>query len=322
MRPILSRLVLFILAAAQLPGLLLISAKRCSARSDHTKPTTRVEWNTLTEEEKTDYLAAELCLLAAPAQTGIVDAVSRYGDLVGVHAQQSDMPGGNDLWHVTGQFLHVHRYFVFAHETLLRTECGYTGSLPYWNEVVDAGAFATSPVVLDFGGEGAEENDWAVVDGPFANLTLYLGPGTTNTVHPLTRQVNETQSVQAGQQFVDALLSMDTFAKFKDTMRPGLHAAGHKGVGGEMGNVVTSPNDPMFWLHHGYVDYIWWKWQGGNETRINDLEGIGYETQREPDTGYVETNAGTVLYFYDVLPNVTVADVSDTKGGFLCYTYV
>ncbi|PBK82487.1 Di-copper centre-containing protein, partial [Armillaria gallica] len=257
---------------------------------------------TLTEEEKTDYFAAELCLLAAPAQTGITDAVSRYGDLAGVHAQQSDMPGGNDLWHVTGQS--VHRYFVFAHETLLRTECGYTGALPYWNEVVDAGAFAASPVVLNFGGEGAWGNDWAVVDGPFANLTLYLGPGTMNTVHPLTRQVNETQSVQAGQQFVDALLSMDTFAKFKDTMRHGLHAVGHKGVGGEMSNVVTSPNDPLFWLHHGYVDYIWWKWQGDNETRINDLNEIGYETQKEPDTGYV------------------VADVSDTKGGFLCYTYV
>lgn len=203
---------------------------------------------------------------------------------------------------------------------LLRTECGYTGALPYWNEVVDAGAFSTSPVVLDFGGEGTEEKNWAVVDGPFANLTLYLGPGMTNTVHPLTRQANE--SVQSGQQFVDSQLATATFAEFKDMMRPGIHFAGHKGVGGEMGNVITSPNDPIFWLHHGYVDYIWWKWQGDNETRIHDLEGIGYETQREPDTGYVETTADTVLYLYDVLPNATVGDMSDTKRGFLCYTYV
>ncbi len=86
--------------------------------------------------------------------------------------------------------------------------------------------------MLDFGGEGTEENNWAVVDGPFADLTLYLGPGTTNTVHPLTRQANE--SAQAGQQFVDAQLSIDTFAEFKDTMRPGIHFAGHKGVGGEV----------------------------------------------------------------------------------------
>ncbi|KAK0190034.1 hypothetical protein F5146DRAFT_1224986 [Armillaria mellea] len=316
---ILSRLFLFFLAAAQLSELL-VSGKRCSARAACKDLRTRVEWNTLTEQEKADYFAAELCLLAAPAQTGITDVASRYGDLVGVHAQQSDMPGGNDVWHVTGQFLHVHRYFVFAHETLLRNECGYTGLLPYWNEVVDAGAFSTSPVVLDFGGEGTEENNWVVVNGPFANLTLCLGPGTTNTVHPLTRQANE--SVQAGQQFVDAQLEIATFAEFKDTMRPGLHAAGHKGVGGEMGNVMTSPNDPIFWLHHGYVDYLWWKWQGNNETRINDLKGIGNETQKEPETGYVKTTADTVLYLYDVLPNATVGDMLDTKHGFLCYTYV
>ncbi len=36
-----------------------------------------------------------------------------------------------------------------------------------------------------------------------------------------------------------------------------------------------------------YLPQIWWKWQGDNETRINDLNGIGNETQREPDTGYV-----------------------------------
>ncbi|KAK0190020.1 hypothetical protein F5146DRAFT_1002196 [Armillaria mellea] len=105
-------------------------------------------------------------------------------------------------------------------------------------------------------------------------------------------------------------------------MRPGLHAARHKGVRGEMGNVMTLPNDPIFWLHHGYINYLWWKWQDDNETHINNLEGIGYETQREPDTGYVETNTGTVLYLYGVVPNAMVADVSDMKGRFLCYTYV
>ncbi|KAK0471425.1 hypothetical protein IW261DRAFT_1670955 [Armillaria novae-zelandiae] len=319
---ILSRLFLFIMAGAQLSGLL-VSAKHHRTRPACKELTTRVEWNTLTEQEKADYFAAELCLLAAPAQTSIADVASRYGDLVSPSSTYV-FNGKLRLVLLSLQILtlviQVHRYYVFAHETLLRTECGYTGALPYWNEVVDAGTFSASPVVLDFGGEGTEENNWAVVDGPFANLTLYLGPGTTNTVHPLTRQANE--SVQAGQQFVDAQLAIDTFAAFKDTMRPGLHFAGHKGVGGEMGNVVTSPNDPIFWLHHGYVDYIWWKWQGDNETRIHDLQEIGYETQREPDTGYVETTADTVLYSYDVLPNATVGDMLDTKRGFLCYTYV
>ncbi|KAK0205783.1 hypothetical protein DFS33DRAFT_1380871 [Desarmillaria ectypa] len=276
--------------------------------------------NTLTQQEKDDYFAAELCLLAAPAQTNIPDVVSRYDDLVGVHSEQSDVLGGNDYWHVTGQFLHIHRYFVHAHETLLRSECGYTGPLPYWNEVVDAGSFTTSPIVVDFGGEGKEENNWVVVDGPFANLMRYLGPGSTNTNHMFIRQENETWSLRVGQIFVDNLLALDTMAKFRETMYSGLHVAGHEGIGGEMANVMTSPNDPIFWMHHRYVDYIWWKWQGDNETRINDLEGIGYEMQKEPDTGY-ETNEETVLYLFDILPNATVSDVLDTQGGLLSYTY-
>ncbi|KAG7441565.1 Di-copper centre-containing protein, partial [Guyanagaster necrorhizus] len=316
-----SRLFLLFFSVVLLPGLLAIPSQSTTRRSGCTDPTTRVEWTTLTEDEKRAYFEAELCLLAAPAQTDISGVVSRYDDLVGAHAQQCDIDDGNDLWHLTGQFLHVHRYFMHAHETLLRNECGYTGTIPYWNEVVDAGSFSTSKVVLDFGGEGLEANDWDVVDGPFANLTRNLGPGTTNTKHFLTREVNETSALLEGQTYVDELLALTNLSDFRATMFIGIHTAGHIAVGGDMANVMTSPNDPIFWLHHGYVDYVWWKWQGGNETRINDLTDVGYETQREPATGYVETNRNTVLYLFDVLPNATVADVLDTEGGYLCYTY-
>ncbi|KAK0435571.1 tyrosinase [Desarmillaria tabescens] len=312
MHATLPKLSLLVLATTQLARTLAMPASR---RSTCTEPSIRVEWNTLTEDQKAAYFAAELCLLEAPAKTGIPSVVSRYDDFVGTHAQQSDIPDGNDFWHVTGQsvvlhyspytmltqtifqrFLHVHRYFVHVHETILRTECGYTGPLPYWNEVVDAGNFSASPVLLDFGGNGDEENDWAVIDGPFANLTLHLGIGTTNTEHLLTRQT-----------YVDALLAQDTFSGFKTTAavlttQSGVHPAGHLGIGGDMADYVTSPNDPMFWMHHAYLDY-------------------GNETQKEPPTGYVETTGDTVIYIFDILPDVTVADVLDTQNGLLCYTY-
>ncbi|KAK0241318.1 hypothetical protein EDD85DRAFT_818402 [Armillaria nabsnona] len=318
----LSKLFLLVLATVQLARSL-----ATSRRSTCTEPSIRVEWNTLTEDQKAAYFAAELCLFAAPAKTGIPGVVSRYDDLVGVHAQQGDLDDGNDFWHATGQFSSlVHRYYVHAHETLLRTECGYTGPLPYWNELADAGKFATSPVLLDFGGNGSEENDWAVIDGPFANLTRYLGYGTTNTKHLLTRQVNDTRSLEAGQTYVDTLLAQETFSGFKTalaifTAESGVHIAGHLGVGGDVSDYVTSPNDPTFFMHHGYIDYLWWKWQGDNKTRINDLNNIGYETQKEPSTGYVETSGDTVIYLFDILPDVTVADVLDTQNGLFCYTY-
>lgn len=32
-------------------------------------------------------------------------------------------------------------------------------------------------------------------------------------------------------------------------------------VGGDMGMIPTAAFDPIFWLHHTFVDKIWWQWQ-------------------------------------------------------------
>jgi len=42
---------------------------------------------------------------------------------------------------------------------------------------------------------------------------------------------------------------------------PRTHNTGHNIVGGYMANPVFSPNDPLFWLHHSYVDRVWARWQ-------------------------------------------------------------
>lgn len=287
-----------------------------------TSPDVRVEWNTFTDEEKAAYFGAELCLLKAPAQTNILDVTSRYEDLVGVHSSQSDIYADEDTWHMTGQFLAVHRYYLHTHETLLRNECGYTGLIPYWNEVPDAGSFANSSTILEFGGEGAANSSYEVLSGPFANLTVHLGPGAKNTEHVLTRRLDVDSSLYAGQSYVDGVNNETAFAQFQKNLFSTLHDGGHAGVGGDMLNIMTSPNDPIFWLHHAYLDYVWWKWQGEDQSRIHDLTDAGYETQGEPATGYVETSENTVLSVYGILPNVTVGDVLYTKGGYLCYVYV
>ena len=40
-----------------------------------------------------------------------------------------------------------------------------------------------------------------------------------------------------------------------------MHNAGHNIVGGYMSNPVFSPNDPLFWLHHSFIDRVWSRWQ-------------------------------------------------------------
>jgi len=38
------------------------------------------------------------------------------------------------------------------------------------------------------------------------------------------------------------------------------HNAVHSAIGGTMGT-STSPSDPIFWLHHGFIDKLWNDWQ-------------------------------------------------------------
>ncbi|MFK5283783.1 tyrosinase family protein, partial [Lacticaseibacillus paracasei] len=42
------------------------------------------------------------------------------------------------------------------------------------------------------------------------------------------------------------------------------HNHGHSWIGGIMNNTVTSPTDPMFWLHHSEVDRLWQIWRQSN----------------------------------------------------------
>ncbi len=95
--------------------------------------------------------------------------------------------------------------------------------------------------LAEFGGEGLEENDYVIVDGPFANLTRNLGPGATNTPHLLTRQMSWWNTTLANQTYFDKVNAQTTFALFQSTLNPTIHTAGHRGVGGD---VSTDDDDP------------------------------------------------------------------------------
>ncbi|KAK1757731.1 hypothetical protein QBC47DRAFT_376864 [Echria macrotheca] len=119
--------------------------------------------------------------------------------------------------HYTGTFLSWHRYYTWLYEEALRTECGYTGTQPYWDWGLTAehgmdtspifdgsstsmsgnGAFIAnkSEVILDQPGFipvhlSAGTGGGCVTSGPFANMSVNLGPvslseyGGVVTVNP------------------------------------------------------------------------------------------------------------------------------------------
>lgn len=78
---------------------------------------------------------------------------------------------------------------------------------------------------------------------------------------------------------------------------PNLHNNVHVWVGGSM-LPGTSPNDPVFFLHHCNVDRLWWQWQG-----------------RFPDDGYVPTAGGPPGH--NLNDRMTPFDPADTPAGVL-----
>lgn len=56
-------------------------------------------------------------------------------------------------------------------------------------------------------------------------------------------------------------------------MKP--HIAGHWGLGGTMGNTQLSAGDPLFFLHHTWLDMLWWRWQTDDATgaRLREIGG-------------------------------------------------
>jgi tyrosinase len=73
---------------------------------------------------------------------------------------------------------------------------------------------------------------------------------------------------------VDAVITSThlTYTHFT-TLLEGFHNDVHNWVGGTMGNIMVSPADPVFWLHHAQVDRLWSLWQTGNPGKQSTLTG-------------------------------------------------
>ena len=106
-----------------------------------------------------------------------------------------------------------------------------------------------------------------------------------------------TQTFQgATQDHIDACFNSTTYEEAWQCYISSPHTAGHGGVGGTMLDVVGSPNDPLFFLHHTNLDRLWWVWQQANLTaRLNDISGRNVPTQSYLDQNSFETPGADIL---------------------------
>ena len=168
-----------------------------------------------------------------------------------------------------------HRYCLHRFELDLQAvDPGVT--LPYWDWTRDRSA--TSPIWADdFMGPNGRAEDLQVMTGPFA----HSGGGWTLTVNdtsttppylrrsfgtlvaslPTATAVNASLGrVPYDESPWNGRTSNTTYRKNSETA---LHNRVHNWVAGTM-TQGSSPNDPVFWLHHCMLDRLWARWQKRN----------------------------------------------------------
>ncbi|KAI3396663.1 hypothetical protein diail_11840 [Diaporthe ilicicola] len=170
------------------------------------------------------------------------------------------------------------------HERLLQTCCNYTGGMPYSDEAADAEYITLSAVCDSVYGIGGDGNS-------SANDIVTDGP----------------------------------FAYM------GLHVGPY--AFNTMQNAVLSPGDPVFFLHHNNLDRLWWEWQSANLTaRLTDMGGNNTPSDESnaannwdaPGANFTDYSGdpANVMSLFEILPNVTIADVMDIGGDTICAEFV
>lgn len=100
----------------------------------------------------------------------------------------------------------------------------------------------------------------------------------------------------------------------------GMHAAGHYVMGGDASDFFSSPNDPVFFMHHAMLDRVWWIWQALHPELAKTVAGTLTIFNNPPSrNATVEDGVG---FEYLGVEEKRIGEVLDTLGeGVGCYVY-
>jgi tyrosinase len=173
--------------------------------------------------------------IEALAETGM--PTPTYSEFVQIHMDAMDTHPGH-AWGAHTMSGHNGRNFLAWHrEYLAKLEARLIAinplvTIPYWDWVTDRSAI---PAALTDPGDIA---DWGITRGSTFNGNSLASAAQLNT-----------------------LLAETAFDNFQSTLEAApFHNRLHNLVGGTM-VTSASPADPIFWLHHGFIDKIWADWQ-------------------------------------------------------------
>lgn len=234
---------------------------------------TRRNQRNLTSAQRTQFVQAVLEL----------KRLGRYDHYVSVHMKYfaTDGESGLRLAHMAPTFFPWHRQFLLSFERDLQM-IDPDVSVPYWDWTRDRSA-SSALWDPDFMGGNGRASDGQVMTGPFAHgygdwpiaygvtketyLTRNMGrpdrpialPTAAELDRALAQRVYDAAPWNSGRATKGFRNTMEGWT-ISPEMGGHLHNRVHQWVGGHMIG-GASPNDPVFWLHHAFVDLVWARWQ-------------------------------------------------------------
>ncbi|CAJ0949733.1 unnamed protein product, partial [Mesorhabditis belari] len=226
-----------------------VAENTCIYQNKPMRKLIRKEYRMMTDEERERFHQAIKTMKENGKYNEMASIHERYGQVGGVHAGPAFLP-----WH---------REYLKRMEFELR-RIDPEIYIPYWDSTLEdrlpRPEFSTlfSPELMGTG-------TGPVVHGPFAGWKVI------NESRPLLRQVGQRKDASPFKDYVlEWLLQRQTIAFLAHTApRPecpypydrssfeALHSSVHFWVGGDMYSPMASASDPIFFLHHAFVDFIW-----------------------------------------------------------------
>ncbi|KAI8865429.1 Di-copper centre-containing protein, partial [Ramicandelaber brevisporus] len=212
--------------------------------------------------------------------------------------------------HGVAPFLVWHRQFVRDWEQTLQRVSGDSSVFqPYWDWTNDSQNPAGSPIFSGnwLGGDGR---------GGCANIPMLGGQvpvwwdgNYQQYQHCLTRNFNrEVMRAFYPRSALQVVFDQSRdYARLNPGIEIGPHSNVHVAVGGHM-NSMASPNDPVFWFHHAFIDKLWNDWV--NVDYNNRLWSYGGPNRNGASASYNDRLPYYGMQVWTVMPL-----------GNMCYNY-
>ncbi|KAK3605740.1 hypothetical protein CHS0354_013539 [Potamilus streckersoni] len=218
-----------------------LQGRRSRARRQTARLRVRREYRMLSDTERNNFHQA---LIMLKADTSIPP--NRFDSLGLLHQTQGIRS------HDGPNFLGWHRLFLIMAENALREKIP-TVTIPYWDSTLD-GALPDPRASIFFSPEFMGDAIGAVDTGPFSGWRTPIGP--------LIRHFGQDGYLMNWTSIKDVF----TRSRLEEITAPHAaskynieqhHAGPHLWVGGYMSPQALAGYDPIFYLHHSFVDLIW-----------------------------------------------------------------